>query len=112
MKGRTNQHGSISFWVIIACVVLVSAGISFLITSPRYKKRDGGSTVKQYSSTSDNHSDLVQNTSKESQSESNISASNENLVEEQNGMFKHDAEAANYVQDTWLTELDYVKKEM
>ena len=110
MKGRTNQHGSISFWVIIACVVIVSAGISFLITSPRHKKRDGGSTVKQYSSTSDNHSDLVQNTSKESQSESNISASNENLIEEQNGMFKHDAEAASYVQDTWLTELDYVKK--
>ena len=78
MENRTNNHSSIRFWIIIACVVLVSAGISFLITSPRHKKRDGGSTVKQYSSTSDNHSDLVQNTIKESQSESNISASNDN----------------------------------
>ena len=58
MEGRTNNHSSIRFWIIIACVVAVSASISFLITSPRHKKRDS-STVKQYSSTSDNSSDTT-----------------------------------------------------
>ena len=58
MEGRTNNHSSIRFWIIIACVVVVSASISFLITPPRHKKRDR-STVKQYSSTSDNSSDAI-----------------------------------------------------
>ena len=103
MENRTNNHSSIRFWIIIACVVLVSAGISFLITSPRHKKNDGSSTVKQYSSTSDNHSDATQRAS-------TASETNENANGEQNGVFQQDAEATNYVQDTWLTELDYVKK--
>ena len=103
MENRTNNHSSIRFWIIIACVVLVSAGISFLITSPRHKKNDSSSTVKQYSSTSDNHSDATQRAS-------TASETNENANGEQNGVFQQDAEATNYVQDTWLTELDYVKK--
>ena len=103
MENRTNNHNSIRFWIIIACVVLVSAGISFLITSPRHKKNDGSSTVKQYSSTSDNHSDATQRAS-------TASETNENANGEQNGVFQQDAEATNYIQDTWLTELDYVKK--
>ena len=118
MKGRTNQHGPISFWVIIVCVVAVSAGSSFLITLPRNQKSDGGSTVKQYSSTSDDHSDATKNTSKEPESASketeNISKaseSNENLIGEQNGIFEQNTEATNYVQDTWLTDLEYLKKE-
>ena len=102
MEGRTNNHSSIRFWIIIACVVVVSASISFLITSPRHKKRDR-STVKQYSSTSDNSSDAIPKAN-------TVSETDKNANGDQEGVFQQDGKSTNYVQDTWLTDLEYIKK--